>query len=95
MADLKLDIAHLARYSPRPGTVQHAACRMMYPTKRSGAAFALGRTASIDCCEDIHAGYLGRQVPVLFEEKVRGRWRGRTETNKLVFVEARKIYAAR
>jgi len=26
-------------------------------------------------------------VEVLFEEKVRGRWRGRTPTNKLVFVE--------
>jgi tRNA-2-methylthio-N6-dimethylallyladenosine synthase len=38
--------------------------------------------------EEIHAGYLGRQVPVLFEEKVRDRWRGRTETNKLVFVES-------
>jgi tRNA-2-methylthio-N6-dimethylallyladenosine synthase len=25
---------------------------------------------------------------VLFEEKVKGRWRGRTPTNKLVFVEA-------
>ena len=36
---------------------------------------------------EIHATYLGRKVPVLFEEKVKDRWRGRTETNKLVFVE--------
>jgi tRNA-2-methylthio-N6-dimethylallyladenosine synthase len=27
-------------------------------------------------------------VDVLFEEKVKGRWRGRTPTNKLVFVES-------
>jgi tRNA-2-methylthio-N6-dimethylallyladenosine synthase len=27
-------------------------------------------------------------VNVLFEEKVKGRWKGRTETNKLVFAEA-------
>jgi len=27
-------------------------------------------------------------VEVLFEEKVKGRWRGRTPTNKLVFVES-------
>jgi tRNA-2-methylthio-N6-dimethylallyladenosine synthase len=26
-------------------------------------------------------------VDVLFEEKVKNRWRGRTTTNKLVFVE--------
>jgi tRNA-2-methylthio-N6-dimethylallyladenosine synthase len=36
---------------------------------------------------EIHATYLGRKVPVLFEEKVKNRWKGRTETNKLVFVE--------
>ena len=27
-------------------------------------------------------------VEVLFEEQVRGRWKGRTPTNKLVFVES-------
>jgi tRNA-2-methylthio-N6-dimethylallyladenosine synthase len=36
----------------------------------------------------INARYLGEPVEVLFEEKVRGRWRGRTPTNKLVFVES-------
>ena len=37
---------------------------------------------------EINAQYLGEPVEVLFEEKVRGRWRGRTPTNKLVFVES-------
>ncbi len=36
---------------------------------------------------EINSGYLGETVPVLFEDLVRGRWRGRTMTNKLVFVE--------
>ena len=36
---------------------------------------------------EIHARYLGQTVEVLFEEQVRGRWKGRTPTNKLVFVE--------
>ena len=35
-----------------------------------------------------NARYQGQSVPVLFEEKVKGRWRGRTPTNKLVFVES-------
>jgi tRNA-2-methylthio-N6-dimethylallyladenosine synthase len=38
--------------------------------------------------EEINANHLGESVEVLFEEKVRGRWKGRTETNKLVFVES-------
>ncbi len=36
----------------------------------------------------INAAYLGETVEVLFEEQVRGRWKGRTPTNKLVFVES-------
>jgi tRNA-2-methylthio-N6-dimethylallyladenosine synthase len=31
---------------------------------------------------------LGQTVEVLFEEEVRGRWKGRTSTNKLVFAES-------
>jgi tRNA-2-methylthio-N6-dimethylallyladenosine synthase len=37
---------------------------------------------------EINAELLGQTVKVLFEDKVKGRWRGRTETNKLVFVES-------
>ena len=37
---------------------------------------------------EINKKYLGEKVDVLFEEKVKGRWRGRTPTNKLVFVES-------
>jgi tRNA-2-methylthio-N6-dimethylallyladenosine synthase len=37
---------------------------------------------------EINARYLGRKVSVLFEEKVKQRWKGRTPTNKLVFVES-------
>jgi tRNA-2-methylthio-N6-dimethylallyladenosine synthase len=36
----------------------------------------------------INSRYLGENVEVLFEEKVKNRWRGRTPTNKLVFVES-------
>ncbi|OGO67485.1 MAG: hypothetical protein A2Z49_10860 [Chloroflexi bacterium RBG_19FT_COMBO_56_12] len=38
----------------------------------------------------INARYLGETVEVLFEEKVKERWKGRTATNKLVFVESRQ-----
>jgi len=37
---------------------------------------------------DINARLLDKSVNVLFEEKSRDRWRGRTKTNKLVFVES-------
>ena len=37
---------------------------------------------------EINARYQGETVEILFEDKVRDRWRGRTPTNKLVFVES-------
>jgi tRNA-2-methylthio-N6-dimethylallyladenosine synthase len=37
---------------------------------------------------EINARYLGGETSVLFEEKVKQRWKGRTPTNKLVFVES-------
>ena len=36
---------------------------------------------------EINSQYMGKKVDVLFEDKVKGRWRGRTPTNKLVFTE--------
>jgi tRNA-2-methylthio-N6-dimethylallyladenosine synthase len=38
--------------------------------------------------DEINRRYLGQTVEVLFEERVKGRWKGRTPTNKLVFLEA-------
>ena len=37
---------------------------------------------------EINTKYLGQTVEVLFEAKVKNRWKGRTPTNKLVFVES-------
>jgi tRNA-2-methylthio-N6-dimethylallyladenosine synthase len=88
LANLKLDVAHLARYSTRPGTL--ATRRMqddvteMEKMERFRALEALQEEISAE----INSRYLGKTVEVLFEEKVRGRWKGRTSTNKLVFVEA-------
>jgi tRNA-2-methylthio-N6-dimethylallyladenosine synthase len=37
---------------------------------------------------EINSRYQGETVKVLFEEEVKGRWKGRTETNKLVFTQS-------
>ena len=36
---------------------------------------------------NLNAAYQGKTLPVLFEGKSKNRWRGRTPTNRLVFVE--------
>ena len=88
LADLKLDVAHLARYSSREGTV--ATRRMIdnVPEEEKLRRFRVLEDLQEEIVTEINKKYLGETVDVLFEEKVKGRWRGRTPTNKLVFVES-------
>jgi tRNA-2-methylthio-N6-dimethylallyladenosine synthase len=86
--ELKLDVAHLARYSTRPGTVAERRMHDNVPEKEKWRRFRLLEEHQESIAAEISARYLGETVEVLFEEKVRGRWRGRTPTNKLVFLES-------
>ena len=87
LEDLRLDVAHLARYSPRPGTVAARRFTDDVPDEEKMRRFRLLEELQEKIVSGINARYLGEKVDVLFEEKVKGRWRGRTPTNKLVFVE--------
>ena len=88
LSDLKMDVAHLARYSPRVGTVSERRMEDDVPDKEKWRRFRELETLQESIATEIHATYLNKKVPVLFEQKSKkGRWRGRTETNKLVFVE--------
>lgn len=85
---LRLDVMHLARYSPRKGTI--SATRMADDVteeekwRRFRVLEELQETISLD----IHQQYLGASTEVLFEALHKGRWRGRNPNNKLVFVES-------
>ena len=88
LAELKMDVAHLARYSTRPGTVAERRMPDNVPDEEKWRRFRVLEELQESIAAGINAKYLGEKVEVLFEEKVRGRWRGRTPTNKLVFVES-------
>ncbi|HWQ45689.1 MAG TPA: tRNA (N6-isopentenyl adenosine(37)-C2)-methylthiotransferase MiaB [Longilinea sp.] len=88
LADLKLDVAHLARYSPRSGTVSARRMDDDVPSEEKWRRFRLLEELQTGIVTEIHQSYVGKQVEVLFEDQVKGRWRGRTPTNKLVFVES-------
>ena len=88
LEELRLDVAHLARYSTRPGTVAERRMGDDVPDKEKWRRFRALEAQQERIATEINARYLGETVEVLFEEKERGRWRGRTPTNKLVFVES-------
>ena len=90
LAELKLDVAHLARYSPRPGTYSARFLSDDVPAEEKMRRFRALEDLQKEVVGILNAAYLGQSVSVLFEGKSKNRWRGRTPTNRLVFVETDK-----
>jgi tRNA-2-methylthio-N6-dimethylallyladenosine synthase len=88
LEDLQLDVAHLARYSARPGTLADRKFVDDVPEAEKMRRFRLLEDQQERIASQIAGRYLGETVQVLFEELVKGRWKGRTTTNKLVFAES-------
>jgi len=87
LSDLKLDVAHLARYSLREGTVATRRMEDNVPEEDKLRRLHMLDDLQEGILAEINQKYFGETVEVLFEEKVKTRWRGRTPTNKIVFVE--------
>ena len=88
LVELRLDKAHIAKYSPRPGTV--SARRM---ADAISAAEKERRRRELDELQqtivaEINGRLLGQTVEVLVEGQKKAKWYGRTQTNKLVFFES-------
>lgn len=90
LSDLRLDVAHLARYSSREGTVATRRMDDSVPDNEKMRRFRMLEELQERIVDEINQKYLGQTVEVLFEEKVKGRWKGRTPTNKLVFLESQE-----
>jgi tRNA-2-methylthio-N6-dimethylallyladenosine synthase len=88
LEDLRMDVAHLARYSPRPGTYSARKLEDNVPEDEKMRRFRLLESLQEEISSEINARLFGKKVSVLFEGRSRGRWRGRTPTNKLVFAES-------
>ena len=87
LAELRLDKAHIARFSTRPGTVAAKAMVDDVPeAEKERRRLALDELQA-GISAEINAAHVGREVEVLVESKQRSRWRARTRTNKLVFFE--------
>jgi len=88
LEELKLDKAHLARYSPRPHTVSARRMPDNVPEDEKRARLRTLEEVQARVVAEINAQYLGQELEVLVEGKHKGRWRARSPQNKLVFFEA-------
>lgn len=86
--DLKFDKVHLARYSPRPGTVSERRMVDDVPEAEKIRRHKLLETLQEKISTAINQRLLGEIVEVLVEDRHKGKWRGRSRQNKLVFIES-------
>lgn len=87
LADLKFDVVHVAAYSPRPGTV--AARRFDDDVSSDAKNARLHRIEGLqeEIAGDINSRLADTSLDVLVEGTRKGKWYGRTRTDKLVFFE--------
>jgi len=86
LADARFDVVHVAAYSPRPGTPAVLLADDVSPEekhRRRRLVEELQRRIATEINQDL----LGSTVEVLVEEAYKGKWKGRTRANKLVFFE--------
>ncbi len=85
LAELKLDVAHLARYSTRPGTVAERRLTDDVTETEKMRRFRALEDLQAEVLTTINARFQGQVAEVLVEDNHKGKWKGRTRTNKLVF----------
>jgi tRNA-2-methylthio-N6-dimethylallyladenosine synthase len=87
LAALKLDKAHLARYSPRPHTLSARTMEDDVPEPEKARRLQVIDDLQAQIQAEITSRWLGQRTEVLVEDCHKGKWRGRTPQNKLVFFE--------
>jgi tRNA-2-methylthio-N6-dimethylallyladenosine synthase len=84
LAELRFDAVHAAAYSPREETVAARLPDDVPPeTKKERLAFIEKQQETI--AAEINARMLGSPAEVLVEGRQKGKWQGRTRSDKLVF----------
>ena len=95
LAEIRLDKAHIARYSPRPQTLATRRFLDDVPDEEKERRRRALDDLQAEIVGEINARLLGQTVEVLVEGKKKGRWWGRTRTDKLVFFEDEEDWRGR
>jgi tRNA-2-methylthio-N6-dimethylallyladenosine synthase len=86
LEDLRFDMVHVAAYSSRRDTPAERLPDDVPPPEKERRRKAVDELQE-RIVGEINAQLQGQTVEVLVEERHKGKWRGRTRTNKLVFID--------
>ncbi len=96
--DIRFDKVHIAAYSPRPGTragaMEEDPALAVPEGEKQLRRIELER-AQEQIATERNAAFLGHTVEVLVEGESKGKWRGRSPGNKLVFFSDKQDWTGR
>jgi tRNA-2-methylthio-N6-dimethylallyladenosine synthase len=87
LEELRLDVIHIAKYSARPNTTAIRDLPDDVPEEEKERRRLALEAQQERITGETNTRYLNQAVDVLVEDLHKGKWRGRTDTNKLVFFE--------
>jgi tRNA-2-methylthio-N6-dimethylallyladenosine synthase len=95
LSELRFDTIHIAAYSPRTGTIAERELEDNVPAIEKKRRLNKLEQLQEGIATEINTGLLGNTIEVLVEKKTRGKWQGRTRTDKLVFFSSTGDYTGK
>ena len=87
LEEIRFDVVHVAAYSPRPGTIAWREYEDNVSSEVKKRRLNKIEALQTNIATEINSNLQGKSVEVLVEGKRKGKWYGRTRSNKLVFFE--------
>ena len=87
LAQVRFDKVHISKYSPRPKTVSARKMNDEVTPEEKARRHRVLDQLQHEILIEKNKKLVGQSVEVLVEEKQKGRWRGRTPHNKIVFFD--------
>ncbi len=87
LEEMRFDVVHVAAYSPRPGTIAWREYPNDVPWEAKKERLHKIEALQERIATEINSQLQGKLVEVLVEGKKKGKWFGRTRSDKLVFFE--------
>jgi tRNA-2-methylthio-N6-dimethylallyladenosine synthase len=86
VSELRFDKVHCAAYSTRPGTTAHRTMEDDVPKEVKDRRMKELDSLQESILRETNSVLVGQTLEVLVEGRKRGKWQGRTRTDKLVFL---------
>jgi tRNA-2-methylthio-N6-dimethylallyladenosine synthase len=87
LEEMRFDVVHVAAYSPRPGTIAWREYPNDVPWEAKKERLHKVEALQERIATEINSQLQGKLVEILVEGKKKGKWFGRTRSDKLVFFE--------